>query len=94
MSGAHEQDLRLKDKSRELVHKGPLKRRGGTRDEIADLMGFLFDHALLLVKPKAAAAKGEQLRVYRRVSRAAFLPHYRSLTPANPARAASSHVAR
>jgi len=64
----------LKDKSRELVHKGPLKRRGGTRDEIADLMGFLFDHALLLVKPKAAAAKGEQLRVYRRVSRVRASP--------------------
>ena len=63
----NEQDLRLKDKSRELVHKGPLKRRGGNRDEIADLMGFLFDHALLLVKPKHVA-KGEQLRVYRRVS--------------------------
>jgi hypothetical protein len=50
-----------------LVHKGPLKRRGGNRDEIADLLGFLFDHAFLLVKPKHVA-KGEQLRVYRRVS--------------------------
>ena len=58
-------DLRLKDKSRELVHKGPLKRRGGNRDEIADLIGFLFDHAFLLVKPKHMS-KGEQLRVYRR----------------------------
>jgi hypothetical protein len=58
-------DLRLKDKSRELVHKGPLKRRGGNRDEIADLIGFLFDHALLLVKPKHMP-KGEQFRVYRR----------------------------
>jgi hypothetical protein len=61
------QDLRLRDKSRELVHKGPLKRRGGNRDEIADLLGFLFDHAFLLVKPKFIN-KAEQYRVYRRVS--------------------------
>lgn len=58
-------DLRLRDKSRELVHKGPLKRRGGNRDEIADLLGFLFDHALLMAKPKHVN-KAEQLRVYRR----------------------------
>ena len=58
-------DLRLKDKNRELVHKGPLKRRGGNRDEIADLVGFLFDHAFLLVRPKLVN-RGEQLRVYRR----------------------------
>lgn len=61
------QDLRLRDRNRELVHKGPLKRRGGSREEIADLMGFLFDHALLLVKPKWVN-KAEQYRVYRRVS--------------------------
>jgi len=57
----------LRDKKRELVHKGPLKRRGGSREEIADLMGFLFDHAFLLVKPKWVN-KAEQYRVYRRVS--------------------------
>ena len=49
------------------MHKGPLKRRGGSREEIADLMGFLFDHAFLLVKPKYVN-KAEQYRVYRRVS--------------------------
>ncbi|KAK8853072.1 hypothetical protein IAR55_003773 [Kwoniella newhampshirensis] len=58
-------DLRLRDKSRELVHKGPLKRRGGNREEIADLLGFLFDHAFLLVKPKWVQ-KNEQYKVYRR----------------------------
>ncbi|WWC91564.1 uncharacterized protein L201_006510 [Kwoniella dendrophila CBS 6074] len=58
-------DLRLRDKSRELVHKGPLKRRGGNREEIADLLGFLFDHAFLLVKPKWVQ-KSEQYKVYRR----------------------------
>jgi hypothetical protein len=61
------QDLRLKDKNRELVNKGPLKRRGGTQGENADLMVFLFDHALLLVKPKWVN-KQEQYKVYRRVS--------------------------
>jgi hypothetical protein len=64
---ADRQDVRLRDKKRELVHKGPLKRRGGSREEIADLMGFLFDHAFLLVKPKWVN-KAEQYRVYRRVS--------------------------
>ncbi|WVR00332.1 hypothetical protein IAU59_007475 [Kwoniella sp. CBS 9459] len=58
-------DLRLRDKSRELVHKGPLKRRGGNREEIADLLGFLFDHAFLLVKPKWVQ-KSEQYKVYKR----------------------------
>ncbi|WWC64424.1 uncharacterized protein I303_107034 [Kwoniella dejecticola CBS 10117] len=58
-------DLRLRDKSRELVHKGPLKRRGGNREDIADLLGFLFDHAFLLVKPKWVQ-KSEQYKVYRR----------------------------
>ncbi len=67
IDGADIQDLRLRDKNRELVHKSPLKRRGGSREEIADLMGFLFDHAFLLVKPKWVN-KAEQYRVYRRVS--------------------------
>ncbi|ODN82498.1 rho guanyl-nucleotide exchange factor [Cryptococcus wingfieldii CBS 7118] len=58
-------DLRLRDKNREIVHKGPLKRRGGSREEIADLTGFLFDHAFLLVKPKWVN-KSEQYKVYRR----------------------------
>lgn len=66
-SDANRQDLRLRDKKRELVHKGPLKRRGNGREEIADLIGFLFDHAFLLVKPKWVN-KAEQYRVYRRVS--------------------------
>lgn len=57
----------MRDKNRQLVHKGPLKRRGGNREEIADLLGFLFDHAFLLVKPKWVN-KSEQYKVYRRVS--------------------------
>lgn len=58
-------DLRLRDKNRELVHKGPMKRRGGTQGENADLIAFLFDHAFLLVKSKWVN-KAEQYKVYRR----------------------------
>ncbi len=62
------QDLHLRDKSRELVYKGPLKHRGGAQGENADLQVFLFDHALLMVKPKLVN-KHEQYKVYRKVSR-------------------------
>ncbi|KAL7418308.1 RHO1 GDP-GTP exchange protein 2 [Cryptotrichosporon argae] len=58
-------DLRLRDKNRKLIHKGPVKRRGGNQGENADLLAFLFDHALLLVKPKWVN-KVEQYKVYRR----------------------------
>lgn len=59
-------DLRLRDRSRELVHKGPVKRRGGNQGgENADLIAFLFDHAFLLVKSKWVN-KAEQYKVYRR----------------------------
>ncbi|KAJ1306998.1 hypothetical protein OPQ81_007978 [Rhizoctonia solani] len=58
-------DLRLKDEQRQLVYKGPLKRRGGTAGENGDLQIFLFDHALLIVKSKMVN-KHEQLKVYKR----------------------------
>lgn len=56
-------DLRLMDPGRELIYKGPMKRRGGTGAESGDLQLFLFDHALLMVKQKT---KHEQLKVIRR----------------------------
>ncbi|KAI0042292.1 CNH-domain-containing protein [Auriscalpium vulgare] len=56
-------DLRLKDEGRELVHKGPLNKRGGSQGDSGELQVFLFDHALLMVKQKS---KGEQYKVYRR----------------------------
>jgi hypothetical protein len=59
------QDLRLQEEGRELVYKGTLKKRGDTRSDSAELMVFLFDHALLMVKQKS---KAEQYKVYRRVS--------------------------
>ncbi|KAI0730697.1 CNH-domain-containing protein [Earliella scabrosa] len=56
-------DLRLKEEGRELIYKGPLKKRGNAQGDSGELMVFLFDHALLMVKPKG---KVEQYKVYRR----------------------------
>lgn len=58
------QDLRLRDEDREMIFKGPLKKKGGTQSENAELQVFLFDHAVLMVKQKA---KNEQYKVYRKV---------------------------
>ncbi|KAM0793648.1 hypothetical protein ACM66B_001079 [Microbotryomycetes sp. NB124-2] len=56
-------DLRLRDDDREMIFKGPLKKRGGTQSESAELQVFLFDHAVLMVKQKS---KNEQYKVYRK----------------------------
>lgn len=58
-------DLRLRDEQRELVFKGPLKKRGGTQSESAELQVFLFDHALLMVKAKTVH-KNELYKVFRK----------------------------
>lgn len=58
-------DLKLREESRELITKGPLKKRGGTQSESAELQVFLFDHALVMTKQKN---KLEQYKVYRKVS--------------------------
>ncbi|EPQ56570.1 CNH-domain-containing protein [Gloeophyllum trabeum ATCC 11539] len=58
-----EVDLRLREEGRELVFKGALKKRGGTQGDGGELLVFLFDHALLMVKQKT---KHEQYKVYRR----------------------------
>ncbi|TCD65806.1 RHO1 GDP-GTP exchange protein 2 [Steccherinum ochraceum] len=55
-------NLRLKEEGRELVYKGPLKKRGNAQGDSAELQLFLFDHALLMVKQKT---KSEQYKVYR-----------------------------
>jgi hypothetical protein len=47
-----------------MIYKGPLKRRGGTQGDSGELLVFLLDHALLMVKQKN---KAEQYKVYRRV---------------------------
>lgn len=59
-------DLKLRDESRDLIFKGPLKKRGGTNSDSADLQVYLFDHAILMVKTKAQGKANEQLRVYRK----------------------------
>ena len=59
-----DQDLRLKEEGREVVYKGPLKRCGGSRSDSGELLVFLLDHALLMVKQKN---KADQFKVYWRV---------------------------
>lgn len=59
-------DLKLRDELRDLIFKGPLKKRGGTNSDSADLQVYLFDHAILMVKTKAQGKANEQLRVYRK----------------------------
>ncbi|KAG9312999.1 CNH-domain-containing protein [Chiua virens] len=56
-------DLKLQDPSRQLVYKGALNKRGGSQGDSGDLLVYLFDHALLMVKQKS---KHEQYKVYRR----------------------------
>ncbi|GBE89631.1 Rho1 guanine nucleotide exchange factor 1 [Sparassis crispa] len=56
-------DLRLKEEGRELIYKGALKKRGNSQGDNGELQVFLFDHALLMVKPKS---KVDQYKVYRR----------------------------
>ncbi|KAG6333845.1 hypothetical protein ID866_5243 [Astraeus odoratus] len=56
-------DLRLQDPTRELVYKGALNKRGNAQGDNGDLLVYLFDHALLMVKQKT---KHEQFKVYRR----------------------------
>lgn len=64
--GQERTDLRLTDDSRELVFKGALKKRGGAPpSESAELQLFLFDHAILLVKPKIVH-KHEVFKVQRK----------------------------
>lgn len=54
----------MKEEGREMIYKGPLKRRGGSQGDSGELLVFLLDHALLLAKQKN---KAEQYKVYRRV---------------------------
>jgi Pleckstrin homology domain len=85
------QDLRLKEEGREMIYKGPLKRRGGSQGDSGELLVFLLDHALLMVKQKN---KAEQYKVYRPVRFVPLLnsPDSISYTAvAHPARASPRH---
>jgi hypothetical protein len=55
-------DLKLTEEGRELVFKTQFKK---TPTEQADLTGFLFDHAVLIVRIKQVG-KGEEVKAYRR----------------------------
>ncbi|KAN0129875.1 CNH domain containing protein, partial [Lactarius tabidus] len=55
--------LQLKEVGREMVYKRPLKRRGDSQSDSGELLVFLLDHALLMVKQKS---KADQFKVYRR----------------------------
>lgn len=80
------QDLRLREEGREMIYKGPLKRRGGSQGDSGELLVFLLDHALLMVKQKN---KAEQYKVYRRV-RFVLLPN----SPESISYTAVAHSAR
>ena len=60
----------MKEEGREMVYKGPLKRRGGSQSDSGELLVFLLDHALLMVKQKN---KADQFKVYRRVRQKSLL---------------------
>ena len=60
----------MKEEGREMVYKGPLKRGGGSQSDSGELLVFLLDHALLLVKQKN---KADQFKVYRRVREKSLL---------------------
>ena len=60
----------MKEEGREMVYKGPLKRRGGSQSDSGELLVFLLDHALLMVKQKN---KADQFKVYRRVREKSLL---------------------
>jgi hypothetical protein len=59
------QDLRLGDEGREMIFKGPLKRRRGSRGDSNELLVVLLDNALVMAKKNG---KGDQYKVYCRVS--------------------------
>ncbi|KAJ9663567.1 RHO1 GDP-GTP exchange protein 2 [Coniosporium apollinis] len=56
-------DLKLTEESRQLIFKGGLKKN--PNDQTTEIQAYLFDHALLLVRPKNVN-KREEMKVYRR----------------------------
>jgi hypothetical protein len=83
----------LKEEGREIIYKGLLKRRGGLQSDSGELLVFLLDHALLMVKQKN---KADQLKVYRRVHEGpGFLRKYADeLFIADSARTTARHRSR
>ena len=65
----------MREEGREMIYKGPLKRRGGSQGDSGELLVFLLDHALLMVKQKN---KADQFKVYRRVC---YVPLFQLTNP-------------
>ncbi|KAF7730944.1 RHO1 GDP-GTP exchange protein 2 [Apophysomyces ossiformis] len=60
-------DLQLTDESRKLYHQGGLKRRNNNIDvtEKSDIYAFVFDHVLVMTKPRKTSA-GDEYRIWKR----------------------------
>ena len=78
-----------------MIYKGPLKRRGGCQSDSRELLAFLLDHALLMVKEKN---KADQFKVHRLVCAKSRSTPQKSLTTllliANSAGTAARHRSR
>jgi hypothetical protein len=55
-----------------MIYKGPLKCRGGSQSNSGELLVFLLDHALLMVKQKN---KADQFKVYQHVGEGSGFLH-------------------
>ncbi|KAI9478501.1 MAG: CNH domain-containing protein [Benjaminiella poitrasii] len=62
------QDLQLTDPHRRLYYSGDLKRRrmNGIEMEKSDIHVFLFDHLVLMTKPRKSSTNVDEYRVWRR----------------------------
>ncbi|KAI8384468.1 CNH domain-containing protein [Radiomyces spectabilis] len=60
-------DLQLADPHRKLYHRADLKRRSNGIEvtEKSDIHGFVFDHVLLMTKPRKTS-NGEEYRIWKR----------------------------
>lgn len=56
-------DLKLLEENRELVYKSPLKKNP---TDSAEILVYLFNHALLFARQKQDSKKQEELRVYKK----------------------------
>ncbi|KAI8150179.1 CNH domain-containing protein [Fennellomyces sp. T-0311] len=58
-------NLNLDAENREIMMKGPLKRKGANQSESADLQVFLLDHCILIVKQKFVNSL-ERYKIYKK----------------------------
>lgn len=60
-------DLRLVEEGREIIFKSQLRKQPHDTSSANEITGYLFDHAVLLVRVKQNG-KAEEIKAYRRVS--------------------------